>query len=205
VGEVSLPSRQQGLTLAGLGFLAAAWLGSREGVFRRPASAGVAAIFVALIVFPAGSRLPVAGRLLARTRPVYTLEQGRQREDAAARFCRDSLPPGATLVVPPLLGRIRLVSRRALLADFKFMPTTDAALAEWRNRLEAAYGPSMESGFAAAREMDHGYRIIGEDRLHRLRERYGLGYAVLYVETPCRDPEIYRDRFFKVIKIAGGL
>ncbi|MCX6561508.1 MAG: hypothetical protein NTZ26_13455 [Candidatus Aminicenantes bacterium] len=208
MGEVSLPSRQQGLTLAGLGLVAAAWLGLREAGFRRLASAAVVAVsagLIALIVLPEGSRFPVAGRLLARTRPVYTLEQGRQREDAAARFCRDSLPPGATLVVPPLLGRIRLVSRRALLADFKFMPTTDAALAEWRRRLEEAYGPSTESGFAAAREMDRGYRIIGEDRLHRLRERYGVGYAVLYAETPCRDPEIYRDRFYKVIKIAGGL
>ncbi|MDD8026374.1 MAG: hypothetical protein PHI34_07660 [Acidobacteriota bacterium] len=204
IGEADLPIRQQGLALGGIGLVAAAWLGPRRAWLRRLAPAVAAGMMIACLLWPASGRVPVIGGLLARTRPIFTLEQGAQREDAAARFCRERLPEGSTVVVPPLLGRFRLVSRRALLTDFKFMPTADAALIEWRRRLEAAYGPWSGAGFAAARSIDRGYRMISPARLARLRALYGVAYAVLYADTPGPAAEIYRDRFFKVVRIPAG-
>jgi len=200
-GEADLALRHEGLTLAGLLLVYAAWMGPRRAGARRFASAAVAGLLIAVLFVPASGRIPIAGRLLSLTRPVLSLDQGVQREDGAARFCRDHLPRGSSLVVPPLLGRIRLVSRRALLADFKFMPTTDSALIEWRRRLEEAYGPWSGSGFAAARSMDRGYRAISPGRLVRLRALFGVSYAVLYADTPWPAAELYRDSFFKVVRI----
>jgi hypothetical protein len=201
MGEASLPTRLQGLTLACLGFLAAAWLGTTGKKFGRLAAVGIAAVFVAVVAAPAGAKLIVAGSLLEKARPVFTLEQGRQREDAAAVFCRDILPKDAVVLTPPLLGRFRLVSRRALPADFKFMPTSDEALVEWRRRLEECYGPVIGSGFAAARAMDSRYHEIDEARLLRLRDLYGIGYALLYAEMPCNFSVLYKDKFFKIVAL----
>lgn len=199
--EASLPARLQALTMAGLGFLAAVWTGAARKKWGYWASAACAVVFMAVIVIPPEAGLLVPGSLLQKARPVFTLEQGRQREDAAAVFCRDALPKDAVVLTPPLLGRFRLVARRAIPADFKFMPTSDAAMAEWRRRLEECYGPVGESGFAAARAMDADYHKIDEARLLRLRDLYGIGYALLYADTPCEFPVLYKDRFFKVVEL----
>ncbi len=199
--EASLPTRLQALTLAGLGFLAAAWIRTAGKTFGRLATAVISAAFVAIMAIPSGTKLFAAGSLLQKARPVYTLEQGRQREDAAAAFCREALPKDAVVLTPPLLGRFRLVARRAIPADFKFMPTSDEALVEWRRRLEECYGPVAGSGFAAARAMDAGYHKIDEARLLWLRDLYGIGYALLYAETPCGFSVLYRDVFFKIVAL----
>lgn len=201
LGEADLPLRREGLTLAWLVLAGAAWLAPRRAAAGRLAATATAGLVIALVFVPAAGRLPVVGGLMASARPIVTLDQGAQREDGAALFCRDGLPAGSVLVVPPLLGRVRLLSRQALLADFKFMPTTDAALIEWRRRLEEAYGPWTGSGFEAARSMDRSYRAIGPDRLIRLKALFGVGYALLYAETPSRGRELYRDRFYKVVRI----
>ncbi len=197
--EASLPTRLQALTMAGLGFVAAAWLSLERRKIGRLAATGLAAVFVAVVAAPPGANLVASGSLIQKAHPVFTLEQGRQREDAAAAFCRDALPKDAVVLTPPLLGRFRLVSRRAIPADFKFMPTSDQALVEWRRRLEECYGPVAGSGFAAARAMDAGYHAIDEARLLRLRDLYGIDYALLYADTPCEFPVLYRDQFFKIV------
>ncbi len=199
--EADLDLRRQCMTLAWLALTAAAWLLARRPAARWLAAVGAAAFLIAILFLPAAGKIPVLGRLLAATKPVLTLEAGGQREDGAARFCRERLPPGSLLLVPPLAGRVRIVSRQPLLTDFKFMPTTDAALVEWKRRLEEAYGPWTGKGFAAARSMDRNYRRIAGDRLSRLRALYGVDYAVLYADTPCSASEMFRDRFFKVVRI----
>ena len=82
----------------------------------------------------------------------------------------------------------------------KAFPFQDAAVREWRVRLEHSYGPVTKYGVWARKEMVGRYREITDDRLRNIRDRYGISHALLYSETPTAFPEIYSSDVYKIIR-----
>lgn len=138
----------------------------------------------------------------AQVRPVFTITQADDPADRVAEYARRNTPVDAVFVVPPLLGRFRLVARRAIVVDFKNFGFTDQAMMSWRARMVDCYGEPEGGGFAAAHAMENRYRRITEDHLLRLRHKYGAGYAVLFADTPCSLPLLYADENHKLVAIA---
>jgi hypothetical protein len=134
-------------------------------------------------------------------RPVFTIAQGNDPADHIADFVRLDTPADAIFVVPPLLGRFRLVARRAIVVDFKNFGFSDQALTQWYERMMDCYGEPEGIGFDAAHTMERRYGKITEGRLSWLREKYGTTYAVLFASTPCRLPVLYADDRYKLVAI----
>jgi hypothetical protein len=156
----------------------------------------------ALVIAGAMVVLPLTGVSgLARIRPVFTISQGNDPADRVADFAQARTPFDAIFVTPPLLGRFRLVARRAIVVDFKNFVFSDYAMAQWWERMRDCYGTPEGHGFGAAYRMDVRYREINEDRLLWLREKYGATHAVLLASTPCRFPPLYADDRYKLVAI----
>ena len=97
-------------------------------------------------------RVPLLSRLMGQT---PSIDMGFDTAiDPIAYRAKAHAPPGATFLTPPNWGRFRLVTERAIVVDFKAFPFTDDAMVEWKQRLDACYGPTEATGFAALREME---------------------------------------------------
>lgn len=187
--------------LAACGLVSLAFRFTKRRAVRLAAATAVALAVASLPLANQHFRLPFIGGLLDATRPVFTLEQGRDASDSIARFCQERTPDDAIFVVPPLLGRFRYTARRAIVVDFKYAMAHDWAIIEWLQRLHDCYGRPTERGFRAAGEMEWRYRRISEGRLLFLREKYGTSFAVLFAETPCDFPALYSDEDYKLVEI----
>jgi hypothetical protein len=187
--------------LIGLGLLVLSFDRIRAGARRYVAAVAAGVLFVALPILNGEGWLPVIGRQVAASRPVFTLEQAHDPADRVAEFCRSNTPEDAVFLTPPLFGRFRYTARRAIVVDFKYAMPHDWAIIEWRQRLLDCYGEVRGRGFGAAWEMESHYQSISEGRLLWLSEEYGCRYAVLFTPTPCQFPELHRDETYKLVEI----
>ena len=178
--------------------------------FVRPAWArnGLSLLFVAgligLLLLGREQPASVVGRWLRQSRPILTLADARDPGDGVAWFSRSRLPANAQVLVPPEMGRFRLVAERAIVVDFKCPTTRDASMVEWRRRLADCYGAVTRSGFGAAEEMDGHYRQMTDEQREILVRRYGATHAVLYPDTPTRLKPLYADKFYKLVRLPGS-
>jgi len=163
----------------------AAWLMFAPSNARPVASSTIAvgALAVALIGAQTIGGLPrvideVGPEVLPSQREGPTVDIG---ERVRAATSEDAL-----ILIPPNLGDIRITGERAVLVDYKAIPYQEDRMAEWWDRIQAAYHKPEKIGSAALTEMDHNYRSIEDPALTALCERYGIDYAVLYSETPTR-------------------
>ena len=122
-------------------------------------------------------------------------------EDDVAEYARENTDAASLFLIPPLLGRFRLVSRRAIVVDFKSFPLAEEAMAEWRQRLDDCYGPVREAGFEAAEEMGFAYQRISDERMGFVARKYGASFAVLHRQTATALPVIYQGRYYKIARI----
>ncbi len=99
---------------------------------------------------------------------------------------RADTPEDALILIPPNLGDVRITGERAVFVDYKAIPYQEDRMAEWWDRIQAAYHKPEKIGPAALAEMDHNYRSIEDSALTSVCERYGIDYAVLYSETATR-------------------
>jgi hypothetical protein len=95
-------------------------------------------------------------------------------------------PEDALILIPPNLGDIRITGERAVFVDYKAIPYQEDRMAEWWDRIQAAYHKPDEIGTAALVEIDRNYRSIEDSALTSLCEEYDIDYAVLYADTPTR-------------------
>jgi hypothetical protein len=183
----------EGSSLVAIGLTALAVLLLRNVVLRWASALAIAGTMVVL---------PLAGVPgIARIRPIFTIAQGNDPADRIADFVSSDTPADAIFVVPPLLGRFRLVARRAIVVSFKDFGFSDQELTQWYERMVDCYGEPEGGGFDAAHAMERRYGKITEERLNWLREKYGATYAVLFASTPCRLPVLYADDHYKLVTI----
>lgn len=116
-----------------------------------------------------------------------------------SRVASELSPPDAIWLVPPDFESFRIISGRAIVVDHTSIPFDDAAMREWRTRMEAIHGQIDGGGFIALRAMKQVYRN-GIDWIAVAR-RYGADYAVLHAETPWPDPVLFENDSFKAVRL----
>jgi hypothetical protein len=110
-------------------------------------------------------------------------------------FAREHTPADAVFIVPPAGGRMRIVGRRALAADFKAFPFQDEAIREWHKRSRQFYGENVSTEEA---RNDY-YDALGDERLTALARHHESDYAVLPNDTPTNLTEVFRGKSHKIV------
>lgn len=165
----------------------------------------VLCILVSGIIVDMRYRIPVLRRVFNRVNTNITSTYSTYYLDEIAFQAHRLTAKNALFLTPPAtFGRFRLLAGRSVVVDFKSFPFQDAAMLEWRTRLQDCYGSVEKTGFAAAGEMDANYRSIPEQRLLMLARKYGVDYAVLYRITDCKFPVLFENRAYKIVKVTPG-
>ncbi|WP_171133173.1 MULTISPECIES: DUF6798 domain-containing protein [unclassified Ruegeria] len=153
--------------------------------------------------------LPLALAMVAKSstsgplaKTAFSWSDHRDAEADIARQARTISPEGAIWVVPPDQERFRLLANRGVLVSFTAIPFDDAGLMNWRNRLEALYGPFTKRGFGALREMRRAHRE-NTDWIPAATQ-LGASFAVLYADTPWDGTVLYENDQFKAVALDGS-
>lgn len=131
--------------------------------------------------------------------PVLTSKHSSEPFASIARFARENTPQDTVFLTPPYWGGFRILAERAIVVDFKAFPFQEPAMLEWQQRLLDCYGRPVATGFAAIPEMTRNYERITDGTILSLQNKYGITYAVLYIETPTRFPIVFSTDDFKVV------
>ncbi|MCB0175964.1 MAG: hypothetical protein KDJ97_36030 [Anaerolineae bacterium] len=150
------------------------------------------------IELPAGIKNTVVGKLL---KPQISLDDFSDPASEVASYAREHTPKDSVFLTPPSFGQFRLTAQRAIVVDFKAFPFQDKAMVEWRQRLFDCYGEPDTIGFPALKEMETNYALINDARIRTLQAKYGFFYVVLNQQTPTRYPNLYENRYYKIIQV----
>lgn len=112
-------------------------------------------------------------------------------------------PADALILIPPNLGDIRITAERAVFVDWKAIPYQEDRMAEWWDRIRAAYEEPKNIGPAALAEIDLNYRRIDDSAVAALCGRYGIDYAVLYRETPTEFRVVDTNNTYALVDLDG--
>jgi hypothetical protein len=163
------------------------------------------------LAFPAAVALAMAGLyvvgqrpgtpyILFATAPKFFLDDRLPNDPFRDNFeyARAHTPENAVFIVPPAGGRMRIVGRRAVAADFKAFPFQDEAIREWYMRSRRFYGEKVATEDAR----NDFYDALGDERLIALAKHHDADYAVLTNETPTNLAEVFRGRSHKIVAFA---
>ncbi|NJN64176.1 MAG: hypothetical protein HC882_04385 [Acidobacteria bacterium] len=103
---------------------------------------------------------------------------------------------GDVFLVPPTWGEFRLVTRRAVVVDWKVVPFEAAEVAEWIARIDAITGGAGVP--AGADRIDEAYMSLTCAQLQDVATRYGALYVVLPGERDPCGPVAYQDAAWSV-------
>lgn len=117
-----------------------------------------------------------------------------------ARAAADLSRAEAIWLVPPTFEAFRLHAGRPVVVDYTSIPFGDAAMREWRARVQGIYGPLKRGGFGALGEMRRLYRA-GEINWEIVASQYSASYAVLFSDTPWQGPVLYENDSYKAVRI----
>jgi hypothetical protein len=191
-------SLSEGLFLiAALGLLVASSAATRA---KRAAGTAVAGTLGLILALNASGKPVVALEPLV---PAFDFKHLRDADAEAARGAAAHSPGDAIFVVPPALGVLRIVGRRALVVDFKAIPLQDGAMREWRDRMRFVYGEVEGGGFRALPRLEQAYRTITDSHLLRIAARYGATHALLYADSKTALPALYADSSYKVVQLTS--
>ena len=119
-----------------------------------------------------------------------------------AEYARQNTPGDAIFLTPPGFGGFRMSAERAIVVDWKAIPFHDEGLLGWWRRINDCYGNFPElSPREGKKQMFAAYRHISTGRINAVAEKYGVTFAVLHQETPCSFPMLYKDDYFKLVRI----
>lgn len=130
-----------------------------------------------------------------RFKPSFTLAGLKSDSLPVAKYAKENSPEEAIFWTPPDFGEFRLTAQRAIIADFKVDPYSDLARREWKQRLMDSYGGNSLSDFEA------NSKKIEDTRLDSLKSKYGISYAILYLENPTQKKVIYQDQTYKIVEL----
>jgi hypothetical protein len=189
---------QAAVGLACLGLAHASWLGPRTGT---ALAAAVAAGAVAMAVATRGSDGPFGQEKLASQ---FTWDDLSGPQVELAHRAKAETPPDSLWLVPPDFERFRAVARRAVVADFTSLPFDDAAMREWRERMETLYGPFegkafAAGGFPALAAMRKVWR--GGQTIRSAAAAYGADFAIIHDDTDWDGPVLFRSGPYKAVAL----
>jgi hypothetical protein len=117
-------------------------------------------------------------------------------------WIRANTSKDAVFVTPPDLERFRVMAHRATVVDWKSHPYDPVGVVEWFERLVAVTGKmEIRNKFDA----ESAYNGIDAARVERLKQRYGIEYAVVPSRTRQsslqRYPKVYSNQTYSVLDV----
>ena len=158
-------------TVSVLGLL---WLWqNRRGVAVRAAQGAL--VLGALVLLSAWRPLdPLSARFAKRVKP-HLINSGPDAPMQA--WARQNTPRDAIFIIPPDLQTFRLKAERAVVADFKVFPWSDAGLLDWRARItDLCGGQKLPLGYNQKSELKTAYASLNAAQVAALSRRYKARY-----------------------------
>jgi hypothetical protein len=140
-------------------------------------------------------------KFLSSYLPKFKIEAEINNFAAICNEAKDLGEKNDLYLVPPNGGEFRIIAKKSIVVDFKVFPFVEYAMLEWHNRLRACYGNLNSTGFNAIPEMETNYKQIDDEKLMRIKNVYGIHYAVLYNETKSEFNEVAQNEEYKIVKI----
>lgn len=136
--------------------------------------------------------------------PALRIVDAAQGGDPWADVCRwvRARGPAGLYVTPPGQTGFTAFAGRSTLVEFKINPDGGAGLAEWSRRLRAVSGgalPRASTRGDAARALDRSYAALPADAFAALVHRYGIGTAVVPLDSGAPGRELYRNAGYRVV------
>jgi hypothetical protein len=145
---------------------------------------------------------PLAWRLDRYFRPQLDEWSKERPESGLARFLRDTTPADAVFLTPPDLGTLRILGRRAIVADIQSIPVDDRGRAEWMERMTACCAGLLPLTSVAPRQLLSNYDALGDSGVVAVANRFGATYAVLMARVETHLPILYEDSSYRLVRIA---
>jgi hypothetical protein len=111
-------------------------------------------------------------------------------------------PIGTKFLVPPGLREFRLMSEKAVVADWSATPAFGPGLVEWYNRMCIIAGRDK---IESSEVVTESYKNMTNDRLRLLKQKYLFDYAVFEDYIPPgvnKYPVIYQSGKYYIVKIS---
>ena len=125
------------------------------------------------------------------------------RTFALYTWIRSNTPSDAMFIVPPKMPGFRLLTRRAIVADWKCFPMKASDADEWLRRMELISGRHDIKGYS---EVNLGYRLMNVKRVSMLAREFDSHWLVM--KEPQNDPnalkafqKVYSGRKYSVYHI----
>ncbi|MEE9428450.1 MAG: DUF6798 domain-containing protein [Paracoccaceae bacterium] len=150
----------------------------------------------------------LAGAVTMRHNGIFGIESFRSQyqwpdlsgdEFDIARMAKKVSPVGSVWMIPPDLIVFYTLAERPVVVNFLAIPFEDSAMAQWRARIDALYGPISGGGFPALNQMKILYKQ--SPNLETAAERYGAKFAILHAETPWLGKILAENDSFKAVQI----
>ncbi len=147
--------------------------------------------------------------VIDRVGPEILPSQVEGPEASIARAARDLTPADSVILTPPTFGTFRVLSERAIVVDTRDIPYQEDAMAEWMNRIVTIYGIPIASGLESQdfgrdeyEALDDAYRVITDETISGLCERYPITYAVLFSDTPTSYPVLNENDTYQLVELS---
>jgi len=105
--------------------------------------------------------------------------------------------------VPPDFGSFRIAAKRAIVVDLKCIEASDNGIAKWWERINDCYGKLVTNGSVKEKrnQIYENYKLMDDDRLKYVSEKYDAKYAVLHNETLSSYNILFTGNKFKIVDI----
>ena len=133
--------------------------------------------------------------------PPYGLSNISKEKADIARFIKENTPSDALILSPVDFSYLRILSNRALVVDFKAFPFDDRSMKEWHQRIVNCYGTPKSTGFNMLPQLNLNYSNLTDTDLLRLKELYGIRYAVVSVNRRTKFPVVFQSQNFRVLNL----
>jgi hypothetical protein len=132
-------------------------------------------------------------------RGITTQPHGETYELELEDWARTRTKVDALFLIPPELGRFRLLARRAVVVDTKSPPLRPDLLEQWYRRLCAA--TRVEHEGPTSHQIDALYAALSQPELEQIARAFRADYIVVAATVPFTKPPVFHNRAFNVYRV----
>jgi hypothetical protein len=135
-------------------------------------------------------------------RGITTQRYGSISELELEDWARERTDINALFLIPPELGRFRLLARRAVVVDTKSPPLRPDLLEQWYARLCAV--ARVDHDGPTSRELEGRYAQLSYDELEQVARSFGANYVVAIRAVTFPQPPVFRNRDYAVYRVSDA-